>query len=143
VTYRRSGSPAKWSRSKPERAENQSRRTPSILRSPNTSSSRARVFGLEPFAFGDRRFAGQHPLEIGGRAAVIGFANAGDVAACARSSGEVLLAGPIHLIVPAAAAGPGEVRDLIVLEAAACERVDCLSVESARSVSSSRGFNSP
>ena len=77
------------------------------------------------FSFGHRRLAGQHAVEIGRRAAMVRFANAVDVAGRAGAVRKVAVARPIHLVVPRAAAGPGEIRNFVLLEASGREPIDC------------------
>ena len=55
---------------------------------------------------------------------MIRFANAIDVAGRAGAGGEVAVAGPVDLVVPRAAAGPGEIRDFVVFEAGGGEPID-------------------
>ena len=97
---------------------------PSSRRRAKTSRSRAASSGpsCSDSATGDS--PARTRLNVGRRAAVVRLAAAVDEPRRARPGGKILAAEPVVLVVPAAMAGPGEVRDFVVLEAGRGQRVD-------------------
>jgi undecaprenyl-diphosphatase len=86
------------------------------------------VLGRQRFALGHGRLSGQHPLEPGGGALVVGLAAPADVAGRPRPGCMILVRVPIHLVMPAAMARTREVRNLVMFETGGRQRIDRLGV---------------